>query len=446
MLKVKKQMINAILAISIVFLAISGMAAAIEVDGRTDITYDNDYTEDARNQGELVGVNVYEIKINGDVVFNGDDIRTNFERGEAIDVRVKLMSEADEDNVEVIAMINGDDHDKIIDASEVFDTEAGVVYTKELSLDLSDLVERDDYKLRVMVANRYGAVKIYNYNLMIDSQKHQLQIRDAIFSPSNEVLAGRALLSIVRVKNLGQKTEKSVKVTVAIPELGLTASDYIDEVEMDDSVSSEELYLRIPTCAAAGMYTAKVTVTYDENSRSATKEYPIHVVASDSCNANVPSDGGVDKTVLTIGTEVQNIVKGGAGVVYPVSLTNLGAGTKVYSVMVDGAEWADVRVSPSNVVTVDSQSTKTVYVYVSAKDDAAVGDHMFSVTVTSGSEVLKQVPLKATVSGGEKTTNARQALEIALIVLIIILVIVGLVIAFSRMRTDDGDDQTQTYY
>jgi len=434
--------LSAFLIFAAFIVAVANFALAVEVDQRTNATYDNDYSEDARNQGELVNIDLIEVKINGDTVNNGDDVRYDFERGSTLTIKVKLLSYDDEKNVEVTAMINGDDHNKIIDTTELFDTEAGVIYTKTLSLDLSNLVEQDNYKLRILVTDRYGAAKVYNYNLKIDTKRHALEIKDVIFSPDNEVQAGKALLSVVRVRNYGEKDEDSVKVTVSIPELGISASDYIDEIKADDQESSEELYMRIPNCANPGKYTATVTVSYDEGSKSTTKTYNINVVAGDTCNTQLSSE----KTIITIGSEAQSLVAGQAGAVYPVSITNSGSNTKTFILSVDGAdEWATVKISPTNVLVIDGGQTKTAYVYVTANKNAASGEHMFTINVQSGSEVLKQVPVKAVVSEGSgSSTSLAKALEVALIVLVIILVIVGLIVAFSKMKKEEKE--TETYY
>ena len=62
------------------------------------------------------------------------------------------------------------------------------------------------------------------------------------------------MLATVRVENKGQKDEDDVKVTVSIPALGLSATDYIDEVEEDEEEETEELFIRMPKCAEAGQY------------------------------------------------------------------------------------------------------------------------------------------------------------------------------------------------
>ena len=77
--------------------------------------------------------------------------------------------------------------------------------------------------------------------------------------------------------------------------------------------------------------------------------------------------------------------------------------------------------------------------------DAAFGEHLASVTVKSGSDVLETVVLKANVvqgaSAADSGTSLRNGLEIALIVLVVLLVLMGLVIGFGRLRKDDEGEE-----
>ena len=120
----------------------------------------------------------------------------------------------------------------------------------------------------------------------------------------------------------------------------------------------------------------------------------------------------------------------------------------------EAADWATLKVSPSNVVVVQPGESKAVYVYVSAKESAAAGQKMFAVAVKSGDTTLKEVVLKANVqeADAEESTSdwskVKKGLEIGLVVLVILLVILGLIIGFNRLRAEDDaeEDQSQTYY
>ncbi|PIY59834.1 hypothetical protein COY95_04995, partial [Candidatus Woesearchaeota archaeon CG_4_10_14_0_8_um_filter_47_5] len=302
--------------------------------------------------------------------------------------------------------------------------------------------------------------------------------------------AGRALLTTVRVQNIGEKDENQVKVRVEIPELGISATDYIDELQADESTTTEELYMRIPQCAKEGEYTLQVSIEYDEYFAEVTDRRVIEVLNPCDCSVpgrqvittttqpsdyatsypctecpnlgcagtTVPSGGQtggttVEKTVITIGPETQEVAVG-ASVSYLLSLNNQGSGSRTYVVSVQGAdEWADVRMSPSNVVVVGAGETKAIYLHVAPKSSATDGEKMFTVSVRADDKALKEVVLRASVKGKAATGGiqiGRSGLEIGFFVLLALLVILALVIVFSKLKGPDKEepeeDGAQTYY
>ncbi|MFH0867977.1 MAG: hypothetical protein V1831_01575, partial [Candidatus Woesearchaeota archaeon] len=127
-----------------------------------------------------------------------------------------------------------------------------------------------------------------------------------------------------------------------------------------------------------------------------------------------------------------------------------GASSKIYTVTADGAAWANLRVSPSNVLVIDAGDSKAFTVYASAKENAPAGDQTFTVTINSGDKVLKQLPLSINVQEGKATGTAKlkRGLEVGLVILVILLVIIGLIIGFSKLRGEDEEekDEEKTYY
>ena len=100
------------------------------------------------------------------------------------------------------------------------------------------------------------------------------------------------------------------------------------------------------------------------------------------------------------------------------------------------------------MVVLEPGKNKVVYVDVTPSASAAVGEHVTSLAVQSGTEVLETISLKATVTGTTVETgfSLRNGLEIALIILVVLLVIIGLIIGFSRLKRDDEEDEEKTYY
>lgn len=381
------------------------------------------------------------------------------EKNDKMEIKVVLTAQEDLKDVQVEAVLRGYDYpDLIEDISSAFDMKANVTYQKTLKLTLPIRMDKDAYKLRIRVEDRDGDTVQQNYELQVEADNHLLYIRDIVFSPDNFVKTGRALLTTVRMKNVGEQDEDGVKVTVSIPGLGVSASDYIDEVDEDESTTSEELYLRIPECAKPGEYDVKVDVSYHDGEEKESKISTITVVDGDVCPTNVPAketdDKVTEKTIISVGAGSQQLTAGQGGAIYPITITNQGASSKTYELAVDvPGDWATYQVTPSNVAVVAAGDSATFYVYVSAKETAQAGESMFSLTVISSGDVLKQIPLKATVAKSEPVTSwasVKKALEIALVVLVVLLVIIGLIIGFNKLKGSESEESEEemgkTYY
>ena len=394
----------------------------------------------------------------------GGVITIDVDKDNELEVKIVATSIVDEDDVQMSAYIRGNRKDLIEDITDIFDMKAGVSYSKKLTLDLPSRMTQNTYTLYIRVENNAGQLQDQmTFSLDIGAVNNDLDIKDVVLSPENYVKAGRALLTTVRLKNRGALDQEDIKVKVSMPELGISASDYIDELDAecndsdndcDDSTTSEELYLRIPDCAEPGIYTVKVCVEYDDGDEEDCEITEIEVTEGDLCPAKVepecPIPGcGVpseSKTIITIGPEEQEI-EAGKTAVYSVTLTNQGTGSKSYAVSVDAGDWADVSVAPTNVVVLSAGESKSVFVNVEAVE---AGEQMLAVTISSGDKVLKQVPLKASVEevSASGISSIKRGLEIGLVILVVLLVILGLIIGFNKLRSSDEDEdkEEQTYY
>lgn len=399
-----------------------------------------------------VPVYIEDVKIDGDSLEAWDTNRLEIERGEEIEVKVILTAMAEAENVQVEAEIKGyeyDDRESTSDITHIFDVEENVTYSKKLYVPIPAKVEEDRYKLWITITDRNDDPIIAGYNLQIDAPRHSIIIKDIILTPENEIRAGKPLLAAVRVKNLGDRDEDNVKVIVSVPSLGLSQSAYIDEVEAGDSETSEDIYLdRIPVCAEAGFYDVVVEVEYDEGYEEVSKVTSIAVVDSDMCEASQASG----EPNVVVGSTLENIVPGNGGAIYPITILNNAGTSRTFSVTVDGVDdWGTVKISPTNTVVIEGGDSESVYVFVAANAKAASGQQVFTATVKSGSETIKQATLTANIV--EPETNgwgkAKKGLEIALVVLVALLVILGLIIGFSKLKNDDDEsesEEAETYY
>ncbi|MBN2458427.1 putative S-layer protein [Candidatus Woesearchaeota archaeon] len=406
-----------------------------------------------------VPVTIDKVKVEGDEIYSSSttSIRA-LERDDELSIKVEVTATADVEDAQIEVVMRGYDHDDLIeDISDVFDMKANRTYVKSFTLKLPYRMDQDLYKLRVRVDDRDGDTTTETYELDINADRHSMIIKDIIFSPSNGVMAGRALLTTVRIANIGAVDEDDgIKVTVSIPELGISATDYIDEVEEEDRKTSEELYLRIPQCTIPGVYNAEITVEYDDGDEVEKETRKITVYEDETCVVPTKEPVSEPKTIITVGPTTQDLAQGEGGVIYPLTLSNAGTEAKTYVVSIDGyQDWADVKISPANIIVLQGGESKAVYLYVSAKEDAQVGEHMFSVDVTSNGKSLKQFTLKGNVVEPEEAPadgmDVKNVLLIGLLVLVILLVILGLIIGFGKLKGKDEESENneevgQTYY
>lgn len=398
-------------------------------------------------------------KVNGDEVdlytreqVDGDSVDglSGFlvEEGETLNIRVMLESVGNVEDVRVRAEISGYEFDDgaLEERSEMFNihgTNAGPTEKPVwLELDLPNRLEKDRYLLRLRVTDKDNADMVRYAVLQIEPTRRGVDIADVSFSPGNTVKAGRSLLTTVLLENFGDKDEKDVKVTVSMPALGVSATEYVDTVYTDnhnvDYEDVPEMFLQIPASAAEGEYLVEVTVTSDKLD-TVTETHTVNVLPNELFGAV-----SQERLVLAVGPETQTIAAGKTAR-YAVALTNAGVGSKAYLLSATAGDWASVSLS-DNLVVLESGKNQVVYVDVTAASDAVPGAQGVSVTIASDDEVLETVTLSATVAEGQADMSLRNGLEIALIVLVVILVIIGLIIGFSRLRRDEDEQEEKAYY
>lgn len=376
--------------------------------------------------------------------------RLSVERGKDVEVEVRLSSSDNLKNVEVEAFLSGfeyNDVSRVSDLTQVFDMDTNVTYVKKLRLRLSDLVEEDDYKLRIIVSDRNNNELVENFALKVDVPRHGLKIKNLVQTPEGSVKAGQALLAKVRLRNMGEKDERDVKVTFSLPDLGVSGTTFVDEVENnDEEEESEEVYLRLPKCAKEGTYLLKLDVEFDNNHRKVSETKPVTVLANEDCKE------GTSQKAVTLGSSLENVKRGGSAL-FPVTLTNNEKTSKSFTLNVNAPQGLTVKVSPTSTVLLNAGETQTVYVTVTSDQTTPLGALSLSGSVTSGSDVLQQLTFTLNVGDDSSASalNVKDVLQVALVVLLALLILVGLVFAFSRLK-DNGEEtprkksKAETYY
>ena len=309
----------------------------------------------------------------------------------------------------------------------MFDLDAGDTVFKRLSLTVPKQIEEQSIDLFVMILDRTTLVQ-QKVRLHIKGQRHDLGIERVLFTPQKKVQAGSYVIGKVRIENFGEFDESDILVSAAIPELGVSDADTIDSLDREKQVTSEELYLQVPSCAKSGLYTMEVDVLYDNDRSKAHAEFPIEVVAGnvDFCG-KAPAKEDAKYPAVVVPSTVQQISAGEAAV-YPITIFNAGKNAQTYVISAEAGDWANVKIESSNVLTVESGKTETAYVYASPKA-GQYGDKLVGLTVKAGNEVISTSALKVSVIGSttsEPITNTggetlKKVLEIGLIVLVVLI-------------------------
>lgn len=375
-----------------------------------------------------------------DITLKDDSInRLSVERGEDYELEIRFTPEQDLDDVEVRAFISGfefSDIEDISDHTPIFDAEANVTYVKRLDLKIPDDVDEDDYKLRVVISDRFSDEFVANYNFHIDVPRHALKIEDVVFSPGNAVKSGSALLTTVRVENKGEKSQDDVRVTVSIPGLGVTATEYIEEIDDgDEEEETEEIFTRIPKCAKAGNYDVVVDVEYNQRRYKVTERAVITVLEDETC-----TEDKVQPTTITLGNQVQSVIAGQTAI-YPITVTNAGRTSKTFTVTIQNNNWATVSITPTSTLVVPAGQTQTIFVNVQPGEDTPAGAHSLQATVSTGDHV-QELTLTSNITEQERS-SLKGAFEVVLIILVVLLVIIGIVLIIGHLR---GKEQPETYY
>ncbi|MEK6816461.1 MAG: hypothetical protein AABY09_02520, partial [Nanoarchaeota archaeon] len=325
-------------------------------------------------------------------------------------------------------------------------------------------IEDDAYTLHVEVLNHNVELAI-PLSAEVTAARHKVSIQDVYVSP-NDVNAGETAFVTVRLETMGDRKEEDLKVEASL--LGATATTYVDElVPVEDtedyndddetSSSSKPLVLRLPANAATGDYDLTVKVTYNRGHSVVEAVKAVHVLGEE---APVATDKPAVKAVVSVDATAQS-VEAGKETVYKLTFANLGSETQLFSANVAGAQlWADARVDPA-FVSVAPGATGEMYVYLSVHDDAELGNHLFTLQLLSGENLVKELPLGAKVTektDADKITGSSVAsgllssstLKIGFVGLIVLLVIIGLIVALRKLKDDDEyplePKEGQTYY
>jgi hypothetical protein len=377
---------------------------------------------------EQVSVNSLELRdIDVLQLLNGEQVR--------IDIRFSALESFEDARLK--AEIEGYEHSTILESTQIFSVVEGKTYVKSIVLNLpADMDNEKDYKLRIFGANDLSGLTFRDYVVYIDTQRHRVDVLDLVLTPSSGVEAGQNVIANVRLKNRGQQEQDSVKVSVAVPTLGIVESSYVSNLNQNEVVTSDDMLLFIPEDAKAGQHEVIVTLAYADG----------YTKTEEAFSMNILSAKIVEEENLLVSFRDNVDLRAGEQMTLEVVVANPNADSKPISIVPVDNTWADVEVSPSLVMVKGGEST-VFNVKVTPKD-AVEGEKSLSLAVKEGSNTISEITINSYVEGGQQINWVNIALAVLLVIAIIILL--SLVITIAKKKGEDKGDEdyssTEEYY
>ena len=370
---------------------------------------------------EELDVSIDSIEIEGDALAENENNFVIIDEGEKkLNLRVRLTALENVEDAHIDAVLAFENGDVVADATTTFDIGDGENAVKDLELPLISKFEQNNFKLKVKVVDAEGDSEEKLYGLRISQKKFPF-IVSSIALPENAE-AGKAIVARLKFKNSGVMPLEGLLVKASIPELGVSSTKFVDQIKNANSAFDEEFVLKIPESAQTGTYTLRAEVSSQFSGDSEAREIPVFVAGKSEQKTQIVNE----RLVINVPIGKQDMKNDGSEVIYPMIFTNQGPDANTYALLLDGAGWADLRLSDSNVFVLNPQESKTINIFASTATKAE-GEQIFLATIKSNGKVLKQVPLKGDVvaAKGLLAAKLKNLLGITLIVAIIALAAIG---------------------
>ena len=381
---------------------------------------------------EGLPISITSVEVDGTQVNDYSSI--SVENGQTVDVRVSFLGVSDADNARLRADIEGYEHSTISDATSIFSITEGVSSSKVLSLELpEDMDSEKKYILKVYGSNDLSGLTYKEYSLYIDTQRHRVDITDLVMSPQTGVEAGQAVISNVRIVNRGQRDQDSVKVIVEVPELNIRASSYVTNLEVGDTITSEDMYLGVPLDAEAGIYTANVYTQYNGGYTESVESFDFVVLASSRYTQ--------DRLIISAGN-VERIVAGQESS-FEIIVGNPSSQSKAISVVPANMNWAVVSASPSFAM-VQAGADETYEIKIMPYGDIR-GTQTLSLLVKEENDVVKELNIPVVFEDPSTTEEVGGYLMYVLLAFVAIVLVVLLIALVMRLLGGRGGSRGDTF-
>lgn len=411
----------------------------VDVDGDVEEkTYGLKLTGGKGGVREELDVSIDSIEIEGNSLAENENNFVVVDKGEKkLNLKVRLTALENVEDAHIDAVLAFENGDVVADATATFDIGDGENAAKDLELKLPFKFEQSNFKLKVRVVDAEGDSEQKLYGLKITQKKFPFVI-SSISLPENDGEAGKSILVRVSFKNSGVAPLEGMLVKISIPELGVSSTRFVDQIKnSENSAFKDEFILKIPESAGTGTYTLRAELVSQFGNENEIREIPFSIVGKSEQKTQVVNE----KLVINVPIAKQDIKNDGSEVIYPIILTNEGPDANTYTLLLDVADWANLRLSDSNVFVIKPKDSKTINIFASTKTNMA-GEQIFLATIKSHDKVLKQVPLKGNVvaARGLLAAKLKTLLEIILIVIVIAIAAIGFFFGTRKFLQRDNEE------
>ncbi len=382
--------------------------------------------------------------VNGDAIVQLNGISINHANhswtlapfaGEVIPVKVLFTANKSAENVKVrVEVSNG--NQEFSDSYFIGDTyNDGRLYTTGImNLRIPSRLDDLDERVRIDVTISADKIDTYTETYYIAAQRESYKLEILSVDYGLDAAAGSTIPIMVVVKNRGSHDSGDTYLTVSVPELGISAKAYLDEIASIENCSngcnrrdsvSKILNLNIPSNAKEGIYEVVVTAwNYD------TKIVEKGILKVGKSSSSTPS---------TVATNKEQDLKAGETKSYDLVIVNSDNSVKVYTLSVVSNSNLDVTV-PSTVI-VNPQSASTVKVDVKVKNGAEAGRHTFGVLVNG-----EQTTFVANVNKKGTGTSSAGVIALTVLLAIIFVALLVLLIVLLFQREKKVEEVETSYY
>ena len=414
----------------------------IDADGNSiQQVYGLRMQDGAVSGGRVLDISIDRVEVENKVVAeNENNFVTIGEGAKELDLRVRLTSLENVEDAHIDAILTFENGIVVADATTTFDISNGENIIKELELPLVSRFKQNNFKLRVKVVDAEGNSEEKLYGLIISQKKFPFVISSISLSPEGNLEAGKNLVARLSFRDIGVVPLDGINAKVSIPELGISSTKFVDKIKNNAlSEIREEFILKILDNVQTGTYTLKSEITSQFGGESEIKELPIFILGKDEQVRQIVND----KLIINIPITKQAIKNDGSEIIYPLILTNEGPDANAYTLLLDGANWANLRLSESNAFVIKPKESKTMNIFASTKADA-IGEQIFLVTIKSNDKVLKEISFKGNVVSAVAAKGLlKSILKVILIGLVVLLAAIGLFFGAKEYIQGNGKDMSE---